>query len=210
MFKSPAILAVVLAAGVILFLPTLNDGFMVAPVQSVIFTRGTARWISSMDQSAETAEMPAGRDAQRARVLLLSGPEHGIYLPVIRWAHGRSWPAALWTISVARAGHRLVRTGERSFRLEVDSPGMLSGSWELLLRKDTDLRKGERFQVGALKVEIGDMLDGEIRGIEVGIDLPLDSPCVWLLGWTGDGWARIPAPAVGESVGLVPRRHPEG
>jgi hypothetical protein len=177
---------------------------LVAPVQSVIFTGGTARWIRSMDQSAKTAEMPAGPDAEKARVLLLNGPEHGIYLPVIRWAHGHSWPAALWVISVADADHRLLRTGERSFLLEVGPPGMLSGPWELLLRKDTDLHVGERFPVGALRVEIEDMLDGEIRGIEVTVDLPLDSPDVWLLGWTGDGWARHPAPAVGGSLDLGP------
>jgi hypothetical protein len=179
---------------------------LVAPVQSVIFTKGCARWIRHMDRTADSAEMPAGPEAEAARVLLLNGPEHGIYLPVIRWAHGLSWPAALWVISVANADHRLVRTGERSFSLEVGPPGMLSGPWELLLRKDTRLSAGERFQVGALQVGIEDVRDGEIRKISVAVDLPLDSPDVWLLKWTGTGWARIHAPAVGESAELAPRK----
>ncbi len=179
---------------------------LAAPVQSVIFTRGYAGWIRSMDRTARTAEIPAGREAGDARVLLLTGPEHGIYLPVIRWAHGLSWPAALWVISVADADHRLVRTKERSFRLEAAPPGMLSGPWELLLRKDTGLGAGERFQVGALQVEIGNMADGEIRGIEVTVDLPLDSPRVWLLEWTGARWARIHAPSMGGKVDLVRRQ----
>jgi len=173
---------------------------LVAPVQSVIFTRGYSRWIDWMDSTSAVAEMPPQEESPRARVLLLSGPEHGIYFPVIRWAQGRSWPAAVWVISVALGDHRLTRTGPASFFLEVGSPGLLNGVWELLLRKDRDMQVGRRFSRGALQVEIAGVTGGEIRKIAVTLDLPLDSPDVWLLGWTGEGWVRIPAPAAGESV----------
>ena len=158
-----------------------------------------------MGDTTATAEMPREEENRQARVLLLNGPEHGIYFPAIRWLQGRELPAAIWVISVVQRDHVLTRTGEKSFSLEADSPGFLSGPWELLLRKDSNLREGERFRRGVLEVEITEVVDKEICKIEVTVDLPLDSPDVWLLNWTGDGWDRIPAPAVGESVEIVPQ-----
>lgn len=200
--KQPCRWFFVIVAGLLIIVHGL-----VAPLQSVLYTRGVGRWMRWMDDTSNTAEMPSEADSSRARVLLLNGPEHGIYFPFIRWVSGHRMPAGIWTISVASGEHVLTRTGSKSLTLETDSPGFLSGPWELLLREDSDMRVGERFQRGALEVEIAEVADGEVRKIEVSVDLPLDSPDVWLLGWNGDGWTRIPAPAMGESVELVPRKH---
>jgi hypothetical protein len=182
---------------------------LVAPVQSVVHANGYARWIRWMDDTTATAEMPGKGENRQARVLLLNGPEHGIYFPVIRWLQGRELPAGVWVISVVPHDHILTRTGAKSFTLEADPPGFLAGPWELLLRKDSNLQAGERFARGALEVEIADVTDGEVKKIVVTLDLPLDSPDVWLLGWDGNGWNRVPAPAVGESVELAPKKPEE-
>jgi hypothetical protein len=183
---------------------------LIAPLQSAINSRKLAGWMRWMDDTTTTAEVPGEGENRQARVLLLNGPEHGIFFPAIRWAQGRELPAAIWVISVVSHDQILTRIDANSFTLEADSPGFLSGPWELLLRKDSNLRVGEQFRRGVLEVEIAEVVDGEIRKIEVTVDLPLDSPDVWLLNWTGDGWARIPAPAVGGSVGLAQHKHPEG
>jgi hypothetical protein len=196
--KQPRRWLLVIAAAIMVIVHGL-----VAPVQSVVFTNGYARWIRWMDDTTATAEMPGEEESPGARVLLLNGPEHGIYFPVIRWAQGRELPAGIWVISVVQGDHTLTRTGEKSFSLEADPPGFLSGPWELLLREDSNLDVGERFRRGVLEVEIAEVDDGQIRKIEVTVDLPLDSPDVWLLRWDGEGWVRVRAPAAGESVELI-------
>jgi len=173
---------------------------LIAPVQSVVNSRGMAAWMSWMDDTTAAAEVPQAEENRQARVLLLDGPEHGIYFPAIRWAQGRELPAGIWVISVVQRDHILTRTGAKSFALEADSPGFLAGPWELLLRKDSNLQEGERFIRGALEVEITGLEGREIRKIEVSLDLPLDSPDVWLLNWNKEGWIRIDVPEVGESM----------
>jgi hypothetical protein len=199
--KQPRRWLLVIAASLLIIVHGL-----VAPLQSAVNSHKLAGWMQWMDDTTAVAEMPGEGENRQARVLLLNGPEHGIYFPVIRWLQGRELPAAVWVISVASIDHILTRTGSNSFALGADSPGFLSGPWELLLRKDSNLREGERFARGALEVEITEVADGEIREIGITLDLPLDSPDVWLLGWDGNGWIRVPAPAVGESVELASKK----
>ena len=177
---------------------------LVAPVQSAVNSRKLASWMQWMDDTTATAEMPGEEESRQARVLLLNGPEHGIYFPVIRWLQGRELPAGIWVISVVPREHILTRSGAKSFILEADSPGFLAGPWELLLRKDSNLQVGERFVRGALEVEIVEVVNREVRKIGVTLDRSLDSPGVWLLRWDGEGWLRVPAPATGRSVELTP------
>ena len=199
--KEPRRCLLVIAAALLILVHGL-----VAPVQTAVNSYKLAGWMRWMDDTAATAEVPGEEENRNARVLLLNGPEHGIYFPAIRWAQGRELPAGIWVISVVRGDHTLTRTGEKSFSLETDPPGFLAGPWELLLRENSDLEAGERFVRGVLEVEIAEVADGQIRKIEVTIDLPLDSPNVWLLGWNGEGWVRVPAPKPGEPVELVVRK----
>jgi hypothetical protein len=196
--KQPRRWLLVIAAALIIIVHGL-----IAPLQSAVNSRKLAGWMRWMDETTATAEVPGNGENRRARVLLLNGPEHGIYFPAIRWAQGRTLPAGIWVISVVPGDHVLTRIGAKSFTLEADPPGFLSGPWELLLRQDSDLQVGERFTRGALEVEIAEVADREIRKINIALDLPLDSPDVWLLGWNGDGWARVTAPPIGESVELL-------
>jgi len=172
----------------------------VAPVQSLIFGRQYAAGAAWMASTSRSSELPG--PGTGTRVLVLNGPPHALYLRAILWAEGRPRPEALWILSIAPGKQRFTRIGERRFALQADSPGLLQSVWERLVRPEDLPAEGERFRQGALEVVIGPRVDGEVRSIQGQLDLALDDPRVWLLGFDGARWRRLPAPAVGESLEL--------
>jgi hypothetical protein len=156
-----------------------------------------------MWESAVGSDLPDRAQAPRARVLLVTGRAHAIYLPVMRLVAGQAWPAAIWPVTIGRRECRWTRSGLNTFVLETDSPGLLRNGFERLFRRDEPPYPGQRFERGALHVRVAEIEGGEVRAIEVTTDLPLDSPDVWLLHFNGRRWVRVPPPPAGRSVRLT-------
>jgi hypothetical protein len=156
-----------------------------------------------MWRGAVGSDLPDRAQAPRARVLLVTGRAHAIYLPAMRLVAGHPWPAAMWPVAIGRREYRWTRSGPNTFMLETDSPGLLRNGFERLFRRDEPPYQGQRFERGALHVRVVRMEGGEVHAIEVTTDLPLDSPDVWLLQFDGRRWVRVPPPPRGRSVRLA-------
>lgn len=107
-------------------------------------------------------------------------------------------------VSPALGPHRFVRTGERSFRLEIPAPGILGSIWDKMVSDGSGVAERSLFRQGAMQVVVLRMEGGSIREIEVTIDRPLDAPDVCLLAWNGKRLAPIQVPGIGGSAVLEP------
>ncbi|HSG39177.1 MAG TPA: hypothetical protein VLE27_06030, partial [Thermoanaerobaculia bacterium] len=149
----------------------------------------------------ETAKVPAGM----SRVVLVTSSNRlfagfmGLAWPMLAPSPG---PDAVWMVSPALGPHRFVRTGERSFRLEIPAPGILGSVWDKMVSDGSGVAQGSRFSQGAMQVEVLRMERGSIREIEVTIDRPLDAPDVCLLAWNGERLVPIQVPGIGGAAEL--------
>lgn len=157
---------------------------------------------------ARSLALPDELDAAE-RVLLVTAPsgQELMYAPLTRLQRGHPWPGGFWGISAVDAPHTLVRTGPRSFRLEVEPTaapaGFLAPQWCGLFRDELDFEVGQAFVNGALTVRLAEV-DGAglVHALEVELDRPLDDPGVWLATFENGAWRRLEAPAVGQRVAI--------
>lgn len=160
-------------------------------------------------ERAHQIELPAGENLEGLRVLLVTSPTgmEALYTPLIRVQQGYGWPEGIWGISAVSGTHTLTRTGDRSFRLELDPAhptGFLDYDWASLFRDDFDMYEGRAFKSGVLHVRIGKREEetGRVFALDVEIDKPLDDPDVWLMTWEDQQWRRRAAPALGEKIDI--------
>ena len=169
---------------------------LVAPVMFALDVEVLQRAHQRPANLVETAKVPAGM----SRVVLVTSSNRlfagfmGLAWPMLTPSPG---PDAVWMVSPALGPHRFVRTGERSFRLEIPEPGILGSLWDKMVSDGSGVAAGSRFQQGAMQVEVLRMEDEGIREIEVTIDRPLDAPDVCLLAWNGERLAPIRVPGIG-------------
>ncbi len=168
---------------------------LVAPVQAVLATIRLGQDARRERAVAERSQMPGNPEAGDARVILISGPEDGLFIAGQRLLLGFSLPKAIWVVSQGKGEFRFDRTGEASFSLKVISGSILEGIGALVYRKDFSFRKGERFRQGAMEITIMDVEGDHIRKILVVIDRPLDRSDVWLMIWDGSRYTRLRMPA---------------
>lgn len=149
------------------------------------------------------AEAPPGT----SRVVVVTAPNRLMagYL-TIAWGQLRTppRPEGVWVVSPATGPHPFHRTSERSFRLEIPSPGILDSLWDQVIADGAGVAAGSRIRRGAMEVEVLRMEGAGIREIEVTLDRPLDAPDVSLLAWDGKRLVRMRVPGVGGRTVLAP------
>jgi hypothetical protein len=152
------------------------------------------RYVVEMDH-------PAAAEAEQARILTLSVADSmlSVYLPLLR--HDTSLPEAgtWWAPSSGAVDQRMIRTGDRTFRLAAGEPGLVSEFWQRLPRDGSPLPTGTVRALGDLRVTV---TDGEadrllVREIEVETDVSLDDPRLWILAMKDDRLTRMLPPPIG-------------
>jgi hypothetical protein len=174
----------------------------------------TARWLARAHAGRNAAELataldaelpPAGEDDARVLVIGSRDPMQAWLLPVMRLQQGRGWPGGVWPITFMNGAHLLERTGPRSLSISAaGTPGLLDSFMTILFRERWPTTEGERFELGALQVEIQSITDGRVRRIGLTLDRDLDDPGVWIVAWDGSAWRRVRPPGPGEKLRIGP------
>ena len=176
------------------------------PVQSH-FIAGLGRAIAEVYKDAELDEdsiagqhviMPAAPDALTA-----------LYPAFIRAVESYPAPLALpaaWhALSAAPYTHRLTRTHDNRFELEVVDGRMMESEVELLVRALAfPLRRGQQVAVEGFTATVLDTDDTGVVRLAFEFDCVLEDPSLVFLIWRDGGLRRMQLPAVGESA-LLPR-----
>jgi len=165
---------------------------VLAPVQAVVGTQMFRHKSHQMLAAALDSELPGPDQAQRARVLLLSTSESGLFIPGLRWAAGLPYPAAVWVVTIGNGEYAFNRTGPNSFEVVVRQGDLFTSPSARVCRDDFRLREGEKFRQGAMRVTIRKVAGGKVKNFLVAIDLPLDNPDVWLVAMQGGRFVRVP------------------
>ena len=186
------------AASLLLVLQVLGD-----PPAALEATSARVAGGETLERNALEAELPVGDELANARVLLLTSPSGvaATYMPLIRLQQGRGWPEGIWTVSPRGGSHRLTRVDGRTLRIQPTRGSMVTGSWADLFNDEVRIPYGTVLRRGVLYVQVAQSDDkGKIAAVLVSLDLPLDSPDVWLVAWDGKRWTRIDAPEIGETI----------
>jgi len=165
---------------------------ILAPAHAVIVTELFRNKSHQALAAAMNSELPGPGEADRARVLLLSTGESSYFIPLLRWAAGLPFPAAVWVVTMGKGEYLFNQTGSNSFGVIVREGDLLANLSAHTCRKDFHLREGERFLQGAMRVTIRKVIGEKVKEFLVAIDLPLDDPKVWLMVWDGKRFVRVP------------------
>jgi len=175
--KAMAILVVVFHAGI-------------APVQAVYEQIETEHVAKSMWKAALESDLPGPGEAENARVVMLSSPYQGAFLPWLRVAAGRPYPRAVWMVTIGKGEFEFERSGRNSFLVRLLSLRGFLRSPQTGLDSDTIVNAGDLFNQGAMKVMITKVIQGQVHEFSVHLDLPLEHPDVWLVNWDGTRLVR--------------------
>ncbi len=175
--------------------------FVAALAQTVIHRGQYAAGGRWMVETVARSEFPDQDEAAAARVLVLNGPEHGMYLLAYLHVLGLPAPAGLWAVSVSREELRLARTGPGTFRLEVAKGSFLGSAFERLVTDEAPI-EGRTARRGDLAVTIARVVDEKALALSVSLPLSLDDRRVWLLAFDGCRWHRFVPPLVGGEMTL--------
>src|SRR5262249_12679231 len=132
---------------------------------------------------ARTAEIGA---PPRKRVFLAasSDPNASLYpQSIITLDSPNSIPC--WSmLSMAKASHRLTRTGASSFTLAPIGQTMLTGPFENLFRaRSAPIPPGYQVRQCGATVRVAEVEDGKPSRIEVDLGAPLEDPGLALVAW---------------------------
>lgn len=117
----------------------------------------------------------------------------------------RPLPRSVRTLSLAPFAHRLRRTAENAFELDVLGSTFLGTEAERHFRPPSmSMRLGMRVDVDGMTAEVERMLEGLPRTVSFTFEESLDSPRYVFLGAQPGGMLPIPMPEVGDEV-LLPR-----
>ncbi|NMB73813.1 MAG: hypothetical protein GYA21_01635 [Myxococcales bacterium] len=174
---------------------------VVSLVQTVIHRGQYAAGGDWMEETVARSAFPGEPEATEARVLLLNGPEHGMYLPAYLHSLGIPAPAGAWAVTVSREELLFSRTGLGSFRMEAKTGSFLGSAFERLVTDEAP-REGRTARRGELSVTLARVVDEKVLALDVSLTLPLDDNRVWLLAFDGCRWRRLIPPVVGGEMTL--------
>ena len=188
----------VLAPALVLALGHLAGPLVAWPVSSIALRS----WSLELDRVATSAEIDAAPlPAQRLVLLVAPDPVLAFHLPALRALRGLPLPAHYSVLSMARADHRIARTGPATLELELRHGEMMTTPFEALVRDaDHPLRAGERLEAGGLRATVLEVGTRGPRRVCFDFDAPLDGAALQWLEWREGGLRRWRPPAIGESV----------
>lgn len=173
-----------------------------APLLFLLNTRMGADIAGKVEDVARTAEIGAP-PTKRVFVAAASDPMAATYpAPIVIM---RSPDAiSCWSVlSMAKAAHRLTRTGPSSFALAPVGRPMLTGMFETLYRSpDAPLRVGDSVRQCGATIRVAAVDGGRPTRIEIDLGAPLEDPELALLTWSDGRLRRVAPPAVGETLEL--------
>ncbi|MBL9037898.1 MAG: hypothetical protein JNG84_05215 [Archangium sp.] len=157
---------------------------------------------TQLNQSLET-RMTEAQLARRTMTFVAPDVMASTYTPLVRRYFGRSAPEVWLTVSMARTEHRLTRTDERTFELEVVGGRMLDTVFEQLVRApNIPLPLGTTVQLAGAQVTVTGLDEGLPNRLRIHLD---DAVETWTFAKWDDGvLAPLVLPAVGESI-VLPR-----
>ncbi|WP_433937435.1 hypothetical protein AB3662_22655 [Sorangium cellulosum] len=175
---------------------------VIAPILFVAGTRASADMARKIEDVARTAEIGA---PPRKRVFLAasSDPMASMYPPTIIALESPDAMSCWSMLSMAKAPHRLTRTGPSSFTLAPIGRTMLTGAFEALYRAPSaPIRAGFQVAQCGATIRVAEVEDGRPARIEVDLGAPLEDPGLVLLAWRDGKLRRVAPPAIGEAVEL--------
>lgn len=180
-------------------------GFMhvaLAPLLLLAGAGSIADIARKLAEAARTAEIGAP-PGKRVFLAAASDPMVAMY-PAALLALESPGTLSCWSaLSMAKAPHRLTRTGPSSFTLAPIGRPLLTGAFEVLYRAPTaPFRPGDQVTHCGATIRVAEVEDGKPSRIEVDLGAPLDDPGLVLLAWRDGRLRRIAPPAVGEAVEL--------
>ncbi|WP_437961366.1 hypothetical protein WME76_18140 [Sorangium sp. So ce119] len=173
-----------------------------APILFVAGTRASADMARKIEDVARTAEIGA---PPRKRVFLAasSDPMASMYPPTIIALESPDAMSCWSMLSMAKAPHRLTRTGPSSFTLAPIGRTMLTGAFEALYRAPSaPIQAGFQVAQCGATIRVAEVEDGRPSRIEVDLGAPLEDPGLVLLAWRDGKLRRVAPPAIGEAVEL--------
>lgn len=174
-----------------------------APVVSLHNMRLLAHRGRAADRVAREA-MALTPTGSRAIIIAASDPLVFLYP---RGVLAQTHPGAVtcWSVlSAARARHRLTRTRDRAFMLEiVNPPSLREASFDTLFRApDRPLADGDMIEQCGATIRVAAVRDGRPARIEVSYEREFEDPMLAFLIWRDNHLERFAMPAVGETVDL--------
>lgn len=148
-------------------------------------------------------ELEMDRADLRVLAITTGDAPTGLYVPIQRALLGAKLPARYWILSNAPKAHRLTRTAENAFELEVVDGRFLDTVFEQIVR--TPLRPfhaRDQVQLAGALVEVLAVDDWAPKRIRITLDRSLEADDVRLLVWRDGALRRLAPPPIGTVVEL--------
>ena len=144
------------------------------------------------------------RGAPRRVVVLAASDPMASFYPAAIAALVAPETLGTWNVlSMARADHRVTRTGPKSLRLDVVGGRMMEGAFEIVFRSPrAAFHPGDRVEISGATVTVIAVDRGAPTAVEASFDVALDDPALYLLTWRDGRLARFSPPPVGGSADL--------
>ncbi|WP_394834214.1 hypothetical protein LVJ94_47715 [Pendulispora rubella] len=155
-----------------------------------------------LERTAETAELTPA--TQQVVVLAAIDPLLAFYPSFIRRANHPERAENWFTLSAARAPHRVTRTGPASLRLEVEGTTLLKSTLERAFRRpEHTYAVGDVTRVEGMRITVAAAEAGAPTALDIALDAPLEDPHTALLARQSGALRRVTL-AVGETLRIVP------
>lgn len=153
-----------------------------------------------------TAEVNESRLAgQQVMVINSVDPMRAFYPLLVRKYFERPVPEKWRVLSMAPYAHRLTRTGENSFEVEIVNGEMFTSLFEELVRhKRAPFARGDVVHLDGADITVMETGNYGPRRLSCRFEASLESPRYVFLTWREEKFRRLEMPAIGESV-LLPR-----
>ncbi|HEU4727584.1 MAG TPA: hypothetical protein VFT22_06840 [Kofleriaceae bacterium] len=183
---------------------------LIAPLQDL---RAIGKLELRARATAAIAAQIAARAAPAGRVFIVAASDPMVFL-YPRGLLADLAPGAVYcwsTLSAARAGHRITRTGERSLAIEPIERPLLDGSFDRLFRApDRSFAVGDRFEQCGATIRVAAVRDGRPSRLEVELRRAFRDPKLVLLVWRDGALVPFEPPAPGETVEIPWSPGPSG
>jgi hypothetical protein len=212
-----AVIGLVLARGLTARWPGRVIVAILAMVHLALAPLQTVRAIGKLTRRARATEALAADIARRAapegRVFIVAASDPMVFL-YPRGLLADLAPGAVYcwsTISAARSGHRVTRTGARSLLVEPIERTLLDGSFDRLYRAPgRPFTVGDRFEQCGATIRVAVVQDGRPSRIEVEFRRALDDPKLVLLAWRERALVPFVPPSLGATVEIPWSPGPSG
>jgi hypothetical protein len=170
---------------------------VLAPIASLAQIQGLARGARADEAIAANAELGV-TPAQRVLVVASSEPEVFFY-PKEILADKAAGLVRCWSVlSAAAAPHRLTRTGEHSFTLEVTGRTDDEDGYEDQYFASRRFVAGDQVRQCGASIRIDAVDEGRPSKLSVELDEPLDSADLTFLSWEDGRLRHVRVPGLGE------------